>query len=526
MKVYHGSVVTCDDRNSVYRYLVEDGGKIVWVGNELPAKYRAVQIEQLGERALLPAFGDTHLHFSSYSFFASTVDVRTAKTHDEICEMIRVYDREKNPKMVTGFGASANSVSEKRLITRAELDKVCPDKPVMLAKYDGHTCIINTKLMQMLPKGTDKLRGFGAESGEMNQEAFFAVSGFVTGKIAPIGLIKSMQRGYDMLAEHGIGLIHTVEGVGFPQDMDVDMVRFLARGQRNPVPTRVFFQTMDVQKVIKRKLSRIGGCFATALDGCFGSMDAAMLKPYDSEPGNQGVLYYSDKTVTDFCIAANRAGLQIEMHAIGDAAFVQALNALEAALNDFPREDHRHTIIHACLPTQEGLEHMARLGIGIALQPSFLDWDLEPLDYLERIMGERAYQISPLRTMKDMGIHMSGGSDAPCTIPDPVEGIYAACNHYVPEQSLAISEALRMYTYEAARMSFDEKERGTLEPGKIADMTVLNKNPLSLEPKELRQLKVEKLLLAGKPYHSGQGFGSLLWNGVVGTNKAPYAKLK
>ena len=521
LKVYHGHIVSCDEKNTVYQYLAEEDGKIAFLGNDLPIKYKVAPQVELKDRALLPAFGDTHLHFSSFAFFASTVDVRGAKTHDELCQMIRDYDNRAHPRMIAGFGASANCVQEGTLITRTELDRVCPDRPVMIAKYDGHACVINTKLMQMLPAGTSKLRGFGAESGEMNQEAFFAVSGYVTSKIPALGLVRSMQRGYDKLAESGIGLIHTVEGVGFPHDMDVDMVRFLARGQRNPFPTRVFFQTMDVNKVLKRKLPRVGGCFATALDGCFGSEDAAMLRPFETDPENCGVLYYSDETVRNFCIAANRAGLQIEMHAIGDRAFVQALDALEAALKDTPREDHRHTIIHACLPTDEGLERMAKLGIGVALQPSFLDWEQEPFSYLERVMGERAARISPLRTMQQLGIHMSGGSDAPCTMPDPVEGLYAACNHFTPAQSLTIPEALRMFTYEAARMSFDEGERGTLEVGKIADMTILNRDPLSLDPKDLKQLKAEKLILSGNDYVPGQSFGSLLWDGCRGTNKAP-----
>ena len=108
------------------------------------------------------------------------------------------------------------------------------------------------------------------------------------------------------------------------------------------------------------------------------------------------------------------------MHAIGDAAFDQAVMAIEAALKDFPREDHRHGIIHACLPSEEGLQKCAELGIQIPLQPAFLMWDLEPLEFLESILGDRAERISPLRKMTDMGIVLSGGSDAPCTLPDPI----------------------------------------------------------------------------------------------------------
>jgi predicted amidohydrolase YtcJ len=245
-----------------------------------------------------------------------------------------------------------------------------------------------------------------------------------------------------------------------------------------------------------------------------------MLEPYEAVAGlppeaAKGVLYYSDEQVRAFCKEANRAELQIEMHAIGDAAFVQAVSSLEAALDDFPREDHRHTVIHACLPTQRGLEACAKRGIHIALQPAFLEWTQEPLEYIESIMGKRAYAISPLRTMADMGILMSGGSDSPCTVPDPIDGIHAACNHYVAGQSLTIQEALNLYTRNAARICFDEADRGSLEAGKVADMVILNRNPLAIAPEKLRDLKVEGLLLEGRPYLKGQGRGSVLLRGLT-----------
>ena len=137
-------------------------------------------------------------------------------------------------------------------------------------------------------------------------------------------------------------------------------------------------------------------------------------------------------------------------------------------------------------------------------------WDLEPPAFLYSILGNRAERISPFRKMTDMGIVLSGGSDAPCTLPNPIAGIHAACNHYVPEQSLTIPEALRLFTYNAAWTTFDEKERGSLETGKMADMVILNLNPLTMKPNELLELKVENLLLKGEPYRKGQGMLSLL----------------
>ena len=515
MKTYEGSIVTCDPRGTVARFLVEDGGKIVFTGDSLPQEYAAAPREQLGGKALLPAFGDTHIHFLSYAFFSAGLDVQAAGTIAETQAAIGDFVRNRSPAIVVGFGASAHSVAEKRLITREEIDAVCPERPAMIGKYDGHAGIANSALIAQVAEKLGKLRGFDADSGLMTQEAFFRVTDFVTGKISLPATLGNMLSGIDVLAGCGIGLVHSVSGIGFPADMDVTLESIFARGLKNPLAYRVFFQTMDVGKVLKRKLPRIGGCFATALDGCFGCTDAAMLEPYEAAVGlppesARGVLYYPDEKVAAFCKEANRKGLQIEVHAIGDAAFDQAVSAIAAALSDFPREDHRHTIIHACLPTARGLETCAKLGIHIALQPAFLQWRLEPLEYIESIMGRRAFDISPLRTMADMGIELSGGSDGPCTVPNPIEGIWAACNHYVPGQSLSIQEALNLYTRNAARGTFDEKELGSLEPGKLANMVVLDRNPLATAPASLRSLKVERLLLGGEPYKPGQGRLNLL----------------
>ena len=315
-------------------------------------------------------------------------------------------------------------------------------------------------------------------------------------------------------------MIHTVSGVGFPRDLDVDMERWVGRGFQNGMQLRVFFQTMDIEKVRKRRLPRIGGCFATALDGCFGSMDAALLEPYEGQDGYKGVLYYSDEQVTDFCKRANRAGLQIEMHAIGDDAFRQATTALKAALDDFPRENHRHAIIHACLPTKEGLDICEKYKILLPVQTAFINWKQEPDEYLEKILGERSARLNPIRDFWDRGITVSAGSDAPCTDPDPIMWIYTACNHSVAEQSLSVYEALRMCTYNGYYATFDEKEFGTLEKGKFADMLILSKDPYSVPKEELYTIKPQQLFLGGKPYEEVSGGAiSHILRGIGSKNK-------
>ena len=514
MKVYKGTVITCDEKNTVANYLAEDGGKILFVGDELPEEYKDFETVELGSRALIPSFADTHIHFASYATFHSGLNVMNARSNGEILKMIKDFVPRSKDKMILAFGASPYSVADGRLISRSELDEVCPDKPFFMVKYDGHACVINTKLLERVRKKVEHLRGYHEDSGEMNQEAFFAVSDYVTNSIPILKLVENMQRAADYMAEKGIGMIHTVSGVGFPMDLDVDMERWFGAGLKNGMQLRVFIQSLDVKKALKRKLPRIGGCFETALDGCFGSRDAAMLAPY-SGTDDRGILYYSDERVTEFCKKANRAGLQIEMHAIGDAAFKQATEALKAALDDFPWEDHRHTIIHACLPTEEGLKICRDYHIMLAMQSAFINWPQEPDEYLESILGERSASLNPLRKIKDMGIMMSAGSDGPCTDPDPIQWIYKACNHSESEQSLSVAEALRMCTYNGYYQSFDEKERGSLEDGKIADMAILSENPFGVPTPELCRLKVEQFFLKGEPYEKvGGGPVGHILNGI------------
>lgn len=505
MTVYEGTIITCDKYNSVFRFLVEDNGRIEYTGDTLPEKYSHADRVKLGRRALLPSFTDTHLHFSSYAVFSSTVDVRRAHDNRELADILKQYSQTRRVPFILAFGASSHSVTDKRLVTKDELDRALPEIPVMIIKYDGHASICNSAMLSTLPKTVSGLRGYHDASGELNQEAFFAATDFITKKIPPLTLLRNMNAAYDRLAAKGIGCIHTVEGVGFPRDLDVDTARFVARGQRSGFQTRVFFQTMDERKVLKRKLPRIGGCFATALDGCFGSKDAALNHPYRDDSSNRGILFYDQDIVDAFCDRANRAGLQIELHAIGDAAFDQATTAIKRALVKFPRDDHRHTIIHACLPTDRGLDICAANNIGIAAQSAFLDWNLEPDEYLESILGDRTKHILPLRDFVKRGIRFSFGSDAPCTIPDPIEWLHKACNHPVAEQSISVGEAIRALTIDSAWTGFDGKERGTLEVGKIADMVILSDDPFKIRVDELRSIKTDDLILSGQLYQNNQG---------------------
>ena len=516
MKIYHGKILTVNSNDDVFSYLAEENGKILFVGDELPEKYRNAEIVELGEKALIPSFADTHQHLASFSAFHAGLNVMDAASNEEILTMIKEFARNKEEKILIAFGASPYSVAEGRLISREELDKVTFGKPLFMVKYDGHACVVNTALLNKLPKKVSAFRGYHSDSGEMNQEAFFAVSDYITNSLSIPELIANMQKAIDYEASRGIGMIHSVSGVGFAMNMDISMESWFARSLQNGYQVRIFPQSMKIGVARARNLQRIGGCFACALDGCFGSQDAAMNEPYANDPSNSGVLYYSDEQVKRFCIEANRAGLQIEMHAIGDKAFDQAARALKAALEDTPREDHRHGIIHACIPTQEGMEICSKYHIQIPMQIAFDNWRQEPASYTQELLGsERNVRLNPIRSFMENGCVVSFGSDAPCTDPDPIVWLSKAVNHSNPDQSVSIAQALRMATYNGYYATFDEKERGSLEEGKIADMVILSADPYAVPNDEIINLKVEKLILSGEEYKpQSQSVMSVITKGI------------
>jgi hypothetical protein len=499
MRVFkNADFISCEDENRVFKYLVEKDGRIIFTGNQLPDDYAQAESIDLINRCVVPAFGDSHIHFASFAYFNSGLDCRHVKDFAELGELIRHYIAQgKKEKVILGFGCSAHTVKEKRLPRRDDLDKIT-QHPLMIVKYDGHAAVGNTALIKKMPASILADAGFEKTTGWFYLNAFYRAVNNITQSVSLPAVFKNMIAGSDYLARKGIALVHTAEGVGFPLDLDVDFMRLANRGL--PQKFYIFFQTMNVKKVLRRKLPCIGGCFATALDGCFGSEDASLTEPYSHNPKSSGTLFYSQKEVNEFMKEANRSGLQIAMHAIGDAAIDQALTALEIVLNDFPRNDHRHIIIHADLMSAEAIQKAAKLKICIALQTPFLYWQQEPVEYLRRILGNRVKNLIPLKSMLESGLIIAGGSDAPCTLPDPIAAIYAACNHPNHDESVSVLDALRMHTSACAKLSFDEDKRGTLTNGKLADFVVLDQNPLQIPVKKLNTIKIEALYLKGEKY--------------------------
>lgn len=497
MQVFHGTIITCDENNTIANYLVEREGRIAYIGNTLPTQYEMVPPIELGAGVALPAFVDTHAHYSGFSVLHRMFPISDTDSNAKILEALEDYANTTKENIVVGFGATEFSVSEGYLLLKEQMDKACPNKPAIILKHDAHSAVCNSMFIDAVKSRIENLRGFNPETGELKQEAFVTAAEFVSHGLSTKKVIDSMVETADFLASRGVGLICSASGLGFVRDYDFDMERSVAKGLDNGMQIKVAYQCSNVDKIAKKDMTRV--VFAN-LDGTFANQDAYLIDEY-ADVKHRGVSYYDDVEVQKFCVNANRAGYQIALHAVGDAAFEQAVNAIAMALEDYPRYDHRHIILHGSLPTKRGLKICSKYNIMISVRPSLLSHVKGVDDFIRGMLSETQYNfINPLKTMNDMGIRLCFNSDAPASDPDPIKWIHDACNNPNPEESVSVYDALRMATYNGAVSLFDEKERGTLEMGKSCDIVVLDANPYEVPVNELKKLNVSELYLRGKPY--------------------------
>ena len=256
---------------------------------------------------------------------------------------------------------------------------------------------------------------------------------------------------------------------------------------------------MEIRESLDLGLPRIGGCIAA--DGAFEAHTAALLEPYADEPDHYGALTYSQEEMNDFAGKAHRAGLQIAVHCEGDRAVEQVLFAYERALREFPRRDHRHRIEHFEIPTENQIERVARAGIVAGMQPAFLPafFYRGGTERYEFFLGRsRLKWIHPYRTILDQGILVAGGSDSPVTEINPLAGIQAAATHPHSEQRATVLEAIRMFTTSAAAFGFEEDQKGSIEPGKAADLVVLSEDPFTVARERIGNIPIEMTFVDGE----------------------------
>ncbi len=457
-------------------------------------------------RTVLPGFIDCHVHLTQTGLGAlgpNVYDITDAGRVLEIVADAVSHAASAQPLLI--HGCWINGLSHP--IVRPDLDRIAPRNPLMIVDVGGHACLINTQAWQMLQlppsvRGVDRSHS-NMPSGRLTAQANTLARYRYYKFIDDSRRVAALRRAADIALRVGITTVHALDGGspdGHSRFPERDIEVLLQMRDSLPVRTVVYFQSTEIEKVLEWHLPRIGGC--VCLDGSYGEHTSALLEPYTDKPDTRGTLYFTDEELDRFVERAHLAGLQISMHAIGDAAIEQLLNAYERAMTRYPRPDCRHRIEHFSLPTAQHIDRVARLGVALSMQPNLAAVPNETQRHQVAAMvylGPDRYQRRhPYRKILDAGCLVGGGSGSDSRPMGPLIGVQAVATHPDDDRRLTVYEALTLYTRDAARLGFEEGEKGALEPGKLADLVVLGEDPLQTDPQAISHIPVEMTLVGGQ----------------------------
>lgn len=499
---YNAKVITMDPELPLAEAVVIDKDKICHVGSKEDVFDRfpdSIKIDLAG-KSLVPGFIDSHCHLTLTGELMTQLNVFDLKSVSECLESFRdEASRHSKGEAIFASGIDIDRLKEGRLPTIEELDRVVPDSPFFCRNTSGHGTIVNSIALSLVIEEARRL-GVAFKPDDIANGFLRNQINLLTFPLAAT-LMSESQRAAAInkvaaqCARAGVTTAHTLEGR--LKEKDPDVAYLLQVKDKLPLDTLIYYQTTHVDAVINEGLSRIGGCVSCVLDGDFAPGTAALREPYYNDSANYGNLYFSDKQLADFFTEANRRGLQIAIHAVGDAACEQALKAYEAALKDTPRKDHRHRIEHFEIPDDGLMDRAYNLGITLGMQPAFdYYWGYE--EYARYLGPERALRKNPFRAILNKGLVVGGGSDCFVTPISPILGIHACLNHSVAASRIGLNEALSMFTMGCAYIGFEEKTKGSIKVGKQADLAILSEDIYETPKERIKDVKVMGTVYKGK----------------------------
>jgi predicted amidohydrolase YtcJ len=501
--IINANIITMDAEYGHCRALAIENGRIAQMGSEAalrPLLQQGWPKDDLGGRTVLPGFIDSHQHLMLTGSQETAVHLNNAEDIDTILGLLaeRAGKTEKGD-WINGSYLNEQELKEKAMPTRYDLDRAVPDHPVFIMHATCHMCALNTRAIEILKMPLD-LDGLDLEGGKPT--GVIRDPGILTFvHPAMAGIVpESTKIGYlftaaNMALKKGITTVHALDGGDLgPRDTPI----IWHNRHRLPIHIVCYNQSMEIDEVRELGLPRVGGCICS--DGAFEAHTAALFEPYADEPDNYGTLTYAQEEMDRFIMAAHCEGLQIAVHCESERSIEQVLWAMEKALKAVPREDHRHRIEHLELPTFNQIERMAKAGIMASMQPAFIPAFIGQKDMAmyEALLGKsRLARVHPYRSILDAGIPISGGSDSPVTPYNPLAGIQAAVNHPNPSERVSVREALEMFTSTAAWSAFEEHQKGTLVPGKLADLVILEKDPFQVPADQIKDIDIHSVCVEG-----------------------------
>ena len=528
----NGEIYSMKKEGEKFQSLGVKDGKITFLGTDEEAKnVSSKELIDLKGKMMIPGMADAHLHLYAYCQNLTFVDL--SKVHN-INEMINLMkEKVKNVKKgdwVKGVNFDQSKWKENRFPTLEEMDSISKDNPVIIKRCCLHAVVANSKALKMAGIGKNYQAGSGGiveldkdgmPNGILREQSTKVFDDILPDPLKDIEVQKKiMQDVLNDMSSKGITTIHTYAAKIWQYNEDINIYKNFEKEGKLPLRVTVCIDELFEPEILtEEKLNNPYrkvqlGAYKIFSDGSMGSRSAALKKPYSDDPQNSGFMLFTQEELNNKILTGYEHGLQPAIHAIGDRALDMTLAAIEYTLKTTKEkgmtdEEQKNRlpfrIIHVQMIDDDLLKRMKKLPLVLDIQPIFLCTDLHWIE--DRIGKERLKGSFALKTMEKAGLIQTGGSDCPVETYEPLKGIYAAVTRqdmegyptegFLPEERLSVYEALCMYTKNVPYATGQESVLGTLEIGKFADLTVLEKNLFKIDKKEIKDIKVEQTYVAG-----------------------------
>ncbi len=524
-------VFTADPRQPSAGAVAIQGERIAWVGGMDEARsWRGASTRVIDGAGctLLPGFTDSHFHLLSGSLNLDDIHLEEAASYADFVATLQAYAAQHPGKRwLVGFGLRYNLGPEFTPLSRKHIDAVVSDRPVLITAYDYHTAWANTLALQEagLLQGREVGRNSqvvldegGQATGELREDASDLVEALLP---EPDEAQKReyLLQGIRLASQNGVTSVHNMDG-------DAEQASLYASlEEAGELTLRVYmaysigpetpFEAIEKEAALLKSQHKAGllrcGSVKLFMDGVIEAYTGLLVDEYADSPGNMGGSNYTVEDFKRLVVEADRLGLQVCVHSVGDLGVRRVLDAYEAAQRLNGVRDSRHRIEHIEVVHPDDLKRFAGLGVIASMQPLHAPTSTDGIDIWPRRVGEGRWPDSfAWQSLRQAGARLVFGSDWPVASQNPLLGLHAACNRQpwrpgMPSQSQSLPDALLSYTRLAAYAEFEEQRKGQVTPGYLADLVLLSEDIFKTPAEALSQVKPVLTMLGGRIVYEGHG---------------------